>query len=213
MNIIENEFHLERQQWKASLDDRYGLELLRYALVQQTDEARLVLQQYFGETMLAWIDSHPHRDVALLRNSVENYIARTFARFWNAVHDQRIEFPTLPAALCYLRATLNGIIMDTLRSRSRETPFLVSEYSQELTAEETIDSRSTWNSIESLLPDQRERRLAYLLYCCGLKPRDIVKHCPEEFGDVKEIYRLNYHIIEKLRDSQSFLRHLSGYAV
>lgn len=212
MNIIENEFHLGRQQWKEAFDDRYRLELLQYALVEQTDEARSALQQCFSETMRVWIDSHPRRDVALLRNSVEHYIARTFARFWNAVHDQHIEFTTLPAALNYLRATLNGIIMDTLRSRSRGTPFLVSEYPQELTAD-TVDSRSTWHSIESLLPDQRERRLAYLLYCCGLKPRDIVKHCAEEFGDVKEIYRLNYTIIEKLRGSQGFQRHLSGYAV
>jgi hypothetical protein len=63
-----------------------------------------------------------------------------------------------------------------------------------------------------LLPDKRERRLAYLLYCCGLKPRDIVKHCAEEFGDVKEIYRLNLNIIEKLRRSQGRLHHLPGFA-
>ena len=212
MNTIENEFHLGRQQWKESLDDRYGLELLRYALVEPTEEARSVLQQCFSETVRVWIYSHPRRDVALLRNSIENYMAQTFARFWNAVHDQHIEFPTLPAALSYLRATLNGIIMDTLRSRSRETPFLVSACPQELAAEDAIDSRSTWNCIESLLPDKRERRLAYLLYCCGLKPRDIVKHCAEEFDDVKEIYRLNYSIIEKLRRSQGCLRHLPGFA-
>ena len=212
MSTIENEFHLGRQQWKESLDDRYGLELLRYALVEQTGEARSVLQQCFGETMRAWIDSHPRRDVVLLRNSVENYMAQTFARFWNAVHDQHIEFTTLPAALSYLRATLNGIIMDTLRSRSRETPFPESKYLQELAAEDAIDSQSTWDSIESLLPDKRERRLAYLLYCCGLKPRDIVKQCAEEFGDVKEIYRLNHNIIEKLRCSQGHLRRLPGFA-
>ena len=100
--------------------------------------------------------------------------------------------------------------MDTLRShlRSREVPFPESGCSQEPTAEESIDVRSIWNSLQSLLPEERERRLAYLLYYCGLKPRDIVIHCSREFDDVKEIYRLNHNIVERLRRNRDRLRHV-----
>jgi len=47
------------------------------------------------------------------------------SRFWYVMQSQQVEFTTLPVALSYLRATLNGMIIDTLRfhSRSREVLF------------------------------------------------------------------------------------------
>jgi len=205
---------LQRHRGKKPFDDRYCLEILRRALVEQSDEAWFALQQCFSQTIRGWIRSHYHHDVALLRDSEENYMAQTFTRFWYVVRDQHLKFTTLYAALSYLRATLNGVIMDTLRShlRSREVPFPESGCSQEPTAEESIDVRSIWNSLQSLLPEERERRLAYLLYYCGLKPRDIVIHCSREFDDVKEIYRLNHNIVERLRRNRDRLRHVLGDA-
>lgn len=205
---------LQRHRCKASFDERYCLEILRRALVEQTDEAWSVLQQCFSETIRIWIRSHPSSDVAFLRDSEENYIAQTFSRFWFAVRDQHLEFTTLYAALSYLHATLNGIIIDTLRShlRSREVPFPEPGCSQEPMVEDTIDGQSIWNSIQLLLPDEREKRLAYLLYYCGLKPREIVTRCPGEFDDVKEIYRLNHNIVERLRRNRDRLQYILGYA-
>src|SRR5713226_7418846 len=106
---------LQRHRCKEPFDDRYCLEILRRALVEQTDEAWSVLQQCFSETIRGWLHSHPSSDVALLRDSEENYIAQTFSRFWYAVRDQHLEFTTLSAALSDLHATLNGIILDTVR--------------------------------------------------------------------------------------------------
>ena len=206
---------LQRHRCKQPFDDRFCLEILRRALVEQTDEAWSVLQQCFSETVRGWIRSHPNSDVALLRDSDENYLAQTFSRFWYAVRDQHLQFTSLYAALSYLHATLNGIIMDTLRShlrlRSREVAFPEPGGSQEPTAENPMDSQGIWESIQPLLPDERERRLAYLLYYCGLKPRDIVLRCSEEFDDVKEIYRLNHNIIERLRRNRDRLSHLLGH--
>ena len=139
-------------------------------------------------------------------------LAQTFSRFWYAVRDQQLEFTSLYAALSYLHATLNGIIIDTLRShlrlRSREVPFPEPACTEEPRARDPIDSPSVWNSMQSLLPDERERRLAYLLYYCGLKPREIVLRCPKEFDDVKDIYRLNHNIVERLRRNRDRLRHI-----
>lgn len=142
--------------------------------------------------------------------------AQTFSRFWYAVRDQHLEFTSLHVALSYLHATLNGIILDTLRShlrsRSREATLPEAGCSQEPSAEDSIDDWSIWESIEVLLPDERERRLAYLLYHYGLKPRDVAKRCSEEFADVNEIYRLNHNIVERLRRNRDRLRHLLGDA-
>ncbi len=205
---------LQRHRCKEPFDDRYCVEILRRALVEQTDEAWSVLQQCYSETIRGWVRSHPSRDVALLRDSEENYIAQTCSRFWYAVRDQHLEFTSLYTALSYLHATLNGIILDTLRghlrSRSREVPFPEPGCSQEPGAEDSMDDRSIWDSIQLLLPDEHERRLAYLLYYCGLKPRDIVLRCSGEFGDVKDIYRLNHNIVERLRRNRDRLRHILG---
>src|SRR6266852_6392419 len=205
-----DEMKLHRR--KEPYDDRYCLEIFRRAIVQRMDQAWEVLQQRFGEIVRIWLHSHASNDVALMRDSEENYVAQTFSRFWFAVRDQRLEFTTLYAALSYLHATLNGIIMDTLRFhlrlRSREVPFPEPGCSQEPVSEEPFGSRSIWNSIQPLLPDERERRLAYLLYYCGLKPRDIVIRCSQEFDDVKEIYRLNHNIIERLRRNRDRLHHV-----
>jgi hypothetical protein len=207
---------LEPQQhwWKEALDDRQALDLLHRALVEHRDEAWSALQHCFSETIRRWIRSHPYQDVALLRDSEENYIAQTFSRFWYAVHTQHLEFTTLPAALRYLRATLNGLLIDTLRChlrlRTREVPLSEPGCYQEPSVEDSMDAQSTWKSIESLLGDEREKRLAYLLYYCGLKPRDIVVRCSQEFDDVKEIYRLNQNIIERLRRNRDRFRLLLG---
>jgi len=64
--------------------------------------------------------------------------------------------------------------------------------------EDYLGSRETWDMLQTLMPGQRERRLAYLLYHCGLKPREIVRCCPQEWSDVQEISRLRHIILERL---------------
>lgn len=203
-----DEMKLHRR--KETYDDRFCLEIFRRAIIQRMDQAWEVLQQRFGETVRIWLHSHASNDVALMRDSEENYVALTFSRFWYAVRDQHLEFSSLNAALSYLHATLNGILTDTLRShlRSREVPIPEPGSSEEPLSEDSVDASSAWQSIQSLLIDQREQRVAYLLYYCGLKPREIVTRCPQEFDDIKEVYRLNHNVVERLRRNRNQLRRL-----
>jgi DNA-directed RNA polymerase specialized sigma24 family protein len=205
---------LQRYRGKVLAEAVYTVELVRRALVEQTDEAWAALQQCFGETVRVWLRSHPGSDVALRRDSEENYIAQTFARFWYAVRDQHLQFSTLPAALRYLHATLNGLLTDTLRShlreRSREVPLPEPGCPEEPGWEEPLENERLWEDIQKLLVNERERRLFFLLYGCGLKPREVAVRCPQEFGDVKEIYRLNTNIIDRLRRNRDRLYYLLG---
>jgi hypothetical protein len=203
---------LQRHRRKEPADDRYCLEILRRAIVQQVDLAWSMVQQCFGQAVRIWLHSHPSSDIALLHDTEENYTAQTFSRFWYAMRAQKLEFATLSSALCYLHATLNGIIMDTTRVhfRSVEVPLPDPGFPNEPVAEESQDGRVLWESIQSLIPDKAERRLIYLLYFCGLKPREIVSRLPNEFADVKTIYRLNQNIIDRLRRNRDQLRWLLG---
>jgi hypothetical protein len=201
---------LMRHRRKEPADDSYCLEILRRAIVQNVDQAWSMVQKCFSEIIRIWVRSHPSRDIALLHDTEENYVAQTFSRFWFAVRDQGPEFATLNSALSYLHATLNGIIMDTMRVhfRSRDVPLPEPGLSQEPVVEESDDNQNLWESLRNLLTDERERRVTYLLYYCGLKPREIVSRFPIEFANVKEVYRLNQNVIERLRRNRDRLRWL-----
>ncbi len=60
--------------------------------------------------------------------------------------------------------------------------------------------------VRCLLPNKRERRLAYLLYYCGLKPREVMQYSPKEFSDIQEIYRLTRNILERLMRNRDQFR-------
>lgn len=180
----------------------YCLELFRRATLQGDQQAWEYLQRVFSETIRGWLHRHPSRDVVYRLDSAENYVAQTFERFWQATtQNQKLEFKTVAAALQYLRVSLNSAILDTLRvnARRREVALPESDFPGEPIVEDSTDGSELWEMLKEMLHDGREQRLAYLLYHCGLKPREIVHYCPREFSDVREIYRLRRNIIERLR--------------
>jgi hypothetical protein len=125
--------------------------------------------------------------------SEENYVAQTFERFWQATaFNQQVKFSTLAAALQYLRASLNGAILDMLRVyvRPGEVSLPGPEEPGEPFVEDNTENSEVWESIQMLLSNPREQRLAYLLFHCGLKPRDIIRFCPLEWSDVQEAWGL-----------------------
>jgi hypothetical protein len=55
--------------------------------------------------------------------------------------------------------------------------------------------------LQRLLSDERERRLAYLLFHCGLSPREIAQSHPSEFANLQEIYQLRCSLMGHLQSS------------
>jgi integrase len=181
-------------------DHRHCLELLRRATVQRDKYAWECLQQQLKEIVLGWMRQHPKREAACRLDSEENYVTQAFERFWHAtLQHQNLEFTTFATALLYLRTNLNGAVLDTLRtySRLREMALPEPDFPGEPVVEDSMDSDEVWEILQKILSDVRERRLAYLLFHCGLKPREIVSFCPREFDDVHEIYRLRRNIMER----------------
>lgn len=181
-------------------DEVYGLELLHRAIVQGDQDAWAGVQQCLGEIVRGWLRSHPSREAACRWESEENYVALAFERFWQATARQHLAFKTFAGALAYLRASLHGALLDTLRAYSRpgEVPMPSPGEPGKPQMEDQIDSNEIWEILQTILPGAREQRLAYLLYHCGLKPREIVRFCPREWNDVQEIYRLRRNILERL---------------
>ncbi len=160
-------------------NDQYCVELFRRAMVQHDPLAWEIVQQRFQETMLRWMRAHPQKELACRLDSEENYVALAFAR-----------------------------ILDTLRDYLRPNAVPLPEPGEpgEPFAEDSHEGCEVWEVIQNLLPGEREQRVAYLLFHCSLKPREIVRFCPEEFSEVKEIYRLRRNIMERLLRHTDYLR-------
>jgi DNA-directed RNA polymerase specialized sigma24 family protein len=189
--------------------DTYSIELIRRATVQGDQEAWAWVQHCFGGVVLSWLRRHPQRAHACRLESEENYVAQAFERFWQATAlNQRVEFSTLAAALQYLRASLHGAILDTLRSYARPREISLPEPGEpgEPQMEDVTPGSEVWDILKTLLSNPREVRVAYLLFHCGLKPREIVHFCPQEFDDVREVYGLRRIIIERLVRKADLLR-------
>jgi len=182
------------------------LELFHRARVQHDDVALEVLRQCFGEFMRDRICRHPQKEVVCRLESEEYYTTLAFERFWQAViHRPELEFGALTDALAYLQASLNGVILDTLRtySQSSRVAFLETDDAGEPFVENDEHGGTLWEIIQRMLPKKREQRLAYLLFHCGLQPGEIVRGNPQEFSDVQEVAHLRRTIIARLVRSGS----------
>ena len=189
--------------------DQYCLEIFRRAMLEHDDAAWGLLVDRFQEFLLAAFRRHPRREAALHLDSPENFVARAFARFWNAVHNQQVMFTSLGAALRYLRVCLDSTILDMLRAnaRAREVPFPEPGFAMEPAEEDQDEGGELWEVIRTMLPNERERRLAFYLYHCNLKPREIVRLRPQEFSNVDEIYRLRRNIVDRLERGKDLIRY------
>lgn len=205
---ISNEFRfLARKEY--SLDkvdeycdenpDQYYLEMFRHALKEDDQRAQRWLQQNFSAMLLDWIHDHPRSDLACRLFSKEYYIAETFRTFWHTLlKRQKSDLTSMADVLSYLRVSMNGVILETLRRYSfpKETPLTSTSMAREEQSNENDDSHEIWGLIEGNLYDARERRLAYLLFHCDLKPVEIVGSYSNEFSDVYEISHLRRNILE-----------------
>lgn len=195
-------YEMNKYRNKEVSNDRYCLEIFRRAVLLRNDDAWTFLLRQFNENVRAWLSRHPSRDVALHYDSGQSYIDEAFRRFWQSVSEQQLTFTTLASALSYLHLCLNCAIMDTLRafSRPREEP--IPDYGQsdneELFVEDSYQEGELWDVIEGLLSGEKEKRVAYLHFYCNLKPREIIRYCPDEFSNEGEIYRLKRNIMERI---------------
>jgi hypothetical protein len=178
-----------------------SMELLRRAIAHGDQDAWAGFRQCLEETVLTWLHEHPSREAACRGLCEKDLVVQAFERFRQAAVQAQMTFETLAEVLVYLRASLHGAILDTLRTLSwpREVLRPVLGQSGELRVEDQhIDGNEIWETLQTLLPSERERRLAYLLYHCGMGPQEIVHCCSQEWSDVQEIYRVRRTIVERL---------------
>jgi hypothetical protein len=192
---------LDNRQQGEPYTDTYGLELFHRAIMQSDQEARTWVQYCFGELVREWLHRHPQRALACRLDSEEHYVTQTFERFWQAaVHTQEGTICSMEGALRYVRASLNGTLLETLRAFSGpgESPISHPHEAEEKLIQKRVAGSEVWALIQDSIHNPREQRLAYLLFHCGLSPREVLRYCSREFDDLHEISHLRYSILEHL---------------
>jgi hypothetical protein len=170
------------------------LELLCCASTHGDLETLEAFQQSLEEIVLTWLHDHPGREAAYRLQSERHFVALAFERLRQAVVQRQVACETLSEVLMYLRASLNGAILETLRDSKR--PGAVSSIRPD--GEDRTVRNELWAKLQARLPNRREQRLAYLLYHCGLEPAEIVRGLPQEWSDIHEIMRLRRSILARL---------------
>jgi hypothetical protein len=172
------------------------LDLLHRASIYGDLEAKAAFQQRLEETVLTWFHAHPSREAVGRVQSESHFVALAFEQFWHIVVQGQVACETLAEGLVYLRASLNGAILQALRvSLHRGAVSIPWPDGEGRPARSEV-----WDRLQAHLSSERERRLAYLLYHCGLSPAEIVRCSPQEWSDVQEVARLRRSILRQLME-------------
>lgn len=215
MSLIELhnrcKWEMEKFSRREPCTEEYCLEIFHRALMLRDEHAWEVLVQRFSPTIIGWLRRHPYREEAARAHIQEkDYADLTIARLWVAARNQPLEFHSLAGALRFLHKTLNAAVIDTIREiKSKELPIQETAFVDPVEPEED-ESVERWEAIKRMLPDQREKRLAQLIFYCNLTPRDVVHFCSQEFSDIREVYKLKRSILDRLRRNKDRLRYILG---
>jgi len=176
-----------------------SLELLRRASTQGDLQAWTAFKQSLEDTVLSWFHEHPGSEAVCELQREWHFVALAFEQLWQAVIQGQVSCETHSDVLVFLRLSLNGAILETLRASKR--PWAVSSIWQD--GEDNGVKNDLWDWIQARLPNRQEQRLAYLLYHCGLEPSEIVRSCSQEWSDVHEVTRLQHVILKRLMNESN----------
>lgn len=197
--------HFQRQ---LPCDPRYGFELFRRAAEQNELAWECIYRQYVT-LVTYWIETHPaqpycHEEVAYIVN-------RTFERFWQRWTPQMFaRFSELAQILRYLECCAVTCLLDVNRrqKRAQELPLeQISSYPATLHGE--ADERhwteqqrmALWQTLLSLVHDEREKVVLIRSYLFDWKPKEIYKHYTYHFQSIAQIYRIKQTLLQRFRQT------------
>ena len=206
--LVDEEFHIAKvEDYREEYHGQYWLEMFCRALKENDQHMQGWLQRNFSVIILNWIHGHPKSRLACQLRAEEYYIIETFRCFWQTlIKQQKFDLPSMAYVLSYLHVIMNGVILNALRNYSSPQEIPLPNMAGDVQSNDNDSFHEVWGLIEGKLSNTRERRIAYLLFQCALKPGEIVDHFPNEFSDVNEISRIRRNIIELLnREDQIYL--------
>jgi hypothetical protein len=189
-------------------DPRFCFELLRRALAEGSSDAFTLVYQIYERQVTNWVYSHPKFEQT--GESAEFFASQALRSFYFALRGPKFErFPSLPQILSYLKLCVHTAVAQYLRDQQPQVTTPLAD-THTLSYQPDLDTQAAaaelWQHICSLLPDDRDRLLARLVFIQGLKPREIVVAQPRIWRDEREISVALYRIRRTLRNDGELQR-------
>ncbi len=177
-------------------DSQFCFELLRRACAAADADAFTMVYQIYERLAISWV--HRHTRFPLTGESAEFFAGDAFRTFYFALSGPKFErFPTLAAALSYLRLCVHTAIAQYLRDHERLQTVPVTadtDFAEMPDLGARVDADELWDAICRLLPDERDRLLARCAFVLQLKPREICAAYRMHWSSARDVTVALYRI-------------------
>jgi DNA-directed RNA polymerase specialized sigma24 family protein len=180
-----------------------GYDLFYRALAERNDDAWREIAQRYRSLLVAWARR------AAARSSVtelpEDLADQALARAWSALSSSpSCGFPTLAAALGYLRTCVTAVVIDTARAQVSRTRLqqqleVGSVPNPEEQVMETIGHSEVWQMASAVVGCEQERVVLYDSIVLGLASREILVQHPRLFECIDDVYRTKRNLFSRLQ--------------
>jgi hypothetical protein len=190
-------------------DTQFCFELLRRAFGQGGADAMIYAFRIYERRLLSWVYSHSR--FPQTGEDAEFFASWAFHNCCAAIQGEKFErFPTLAQVLQYLKLCVHTAIMHFLRDQQAAATISLealpvsgagahSLFGTTPALGASVEAAELWAYVCSLLPDERDRRLASCVYVQDLTPRQIIALHPNDWRTTREISVAIYRIRQALR--------------
>ncbi|MEM7114419.1 MAG: hypothetical protein AAF614_18435 [Chloroflexota bacterium] len=204
---------LDESQQDRAQEQGFCFELFQRAFDKKDGTAWEAIQLQYRKLIRQWLQSTAKEVLTIERE--EDLTQDTFHCFWKSV-GKRTEpladrFPHVGALLRYLRqCAYTAVIMEQRQEKKQR---LLQDKLAQIAKDQATSQIALWEQeketktqiaqiqqyISLQIEDPQEKRLLKLVYTLGLKPREIVERCPEEFATVKDVQRVKERVLKRMR--------------
>lgn len=193
-----------------------GYDLFYRAIAEHDDDAWREIAVQYRSLLVAWARRAAAR--ASVCEPPEDIADQALARAWIALSNAPgCGFPTLAAALGYLRTCVTAVAIDTARAQAARARLeLQLEVGSPPTPEqEVLDDLShgeVWQLASRVVGCEQERVVLHDSVVLGLASREIVALHPRLFDTVDEVYRAKRNLFSRLQRHPELRRMWEGRA-
>ena len=237
--MMSQNFHLYRVRQRCidetmkyrrgeSYDPSFCFELFYQALHEQDYLAWTLLYEQYRPQVIIW--TRRHQAFSSLDEDVEHFTAEAFTRLHKNFRPEKFtDKSTVDSLLTYLRMCVHSAIQDHLRKQRSRLP------TTSIDPDDDSDGESAYLEMPdpnpppniavphdelrkkihklliSLLKDEQEKILYYVVFELSLKPKAIYTQYASHFESIEEINRIRERILKRFKENPPLQALLSDF--
>ena len=187
-------------------DTGYCHELFRRAIVGRNSYAWEKIYLIYQPLVASWVRRHSGLPAA--GEEVDYFVNSAFEKIWSAVQAEKFNrFQDLAGLLRYLQMCVHSVIIDHNRS-NQITTVTLEKFAHlpppdapiiEKSITDKMERNRLWQTMVSLVQDDREMIVLECSFLYDLKPSEIYAAHPDRFESLRELYGVKRNLLNRLR--------------